>query len=53
MKQLAWILTVYLTVVGDVSGQSYGDSWITMSPTGETLVCTVLQGGTTYCEVQK
>ena len=53
MKTLSWILTLYLTMMVDVQGQSYGDSWITMSPTGESLVCTVLQGGTTYCEVQK
>ena len=50
MKTLSLLtLAVYFWALA----QSYGDSWITMSPTGETLVCIVLPNGATYCEVQK
>jgi hypothetical protein len=30
-----------------------GCTWIDVSPTGQTLICTLLQSGQTYCEVQK
>lgn len=50
MKRFSWILALYLTVVIDVSGQSF--TYITMGPNGETLMCTPLQGGGSYCVVQ-
>ena len=50
MKTLSLILALYLTVIVDVSAQ--GPTYITMGPNGETLVCTPLQGGGSYCVVQ-
>lgn len=29
-----------------------GCTWIEVSPTGQTLICTLLSSGATYCEVQ-
>lgn len=30
-----------------------GCTWIDVSPTGQTLICTMLQSGQAYCEVQR
>lgn len=51
MRKLATILALYLTIISDVSGQGF--SYITMGPNGETLVCTPVKGGGTFCVEQR
>ncbi len=36
-----------------VLAQFIGQTWIDVGPNGETLFCTILQSGQTYCTVQQ
>ena len=44
---------IYFLASLRVHAQCVGCTWIDVGPGGQTLICTALEGGATYCEVQQ
>jgi hypothetical protein len=47
-----FVLAILMAGTDTVQAQCVGCTWIEVSPTGQTLICTILRTGATYCEVQ-
>jgi len=53
IRRIVFVVLAIVMYVASTRADAQGFSYITMGPNGETLVCTPLQGGGTFCVEQR